>query len=182
MILGHTWCYLTNCQIDWHKIQAKMVYKGNAVQVPLLQEDTSTQPTMPTSGDSTSDKGKGKQVLTPNTSPLKPSPSPQSKPTTSTTQPHQEITPCSHNTTSMVTRWVPKKLLFKGTSKARQMYGYHGNLTIKSQHLPRNQNPDSPRLREHNAKEGRINDGCQYHYWRAMVSTKATIKYGYPSK
>ena len=42
VILGHTWCYLTNCQIDWHKKQAKMVYKGNATQVSLLHEDTST--------------------------------------------------------------------------------------------------------------------------------------------
>ena len=34
IILGHTWCYLTNCQVDWHKKQVKMVYKGNAAQVP----------------------------------------------------------------------------------------------------------------------------------------------------
>ena len=60
VILGRTWCYLMNCQVDWHKKQAKMVYKGNAAQVPLLQEDTSTEPLMPTSGASTSDKGKGK--------------------------------------------------------------------------------------------------------------------------
>ena len=32
VILGRTWCYLTNCQIDWHKQQARMVYKGNAKQ------------------------------------------------------------------------------------------------------------------------------------------------------
>ena len=32
VILGRTWCYLTNCQIDWHKKHAKMVYKGNAAQ------------------------------------------------------------------------------------------------------------------------------------------------------
>ena len=31
VILGRTWCYLTNFQIDWHKKQAKMVYKGNAL-------------------------------------------------------------------------------------------------------------------------------------------------------
>ena len=37
VILGRTWCYLTNCQVDWDKRQAKMVYKGNAAQVPLLQ-------------------------------------------------------------------------------------------------------------------------------------------------
>ena len=64
VILGCTWCYLTNCQIDWHKKQAKIMYKGNAAQVSLLHEDTSTQPPMPTSGDSIVDKGKGKQVLT----------------------------------------------------------------------------------------------------------------------
>ena len=44
VILGRTWCYLTNYQIDWHKQQAKMVYKGNAAQVSLLHEGTSTQP------------------------------------------------------------------------------------------------------------------------------------------
>ena len=84
VILGRKWCYLTNCQIDWHKKQAKMVYKGNAVLIPLLQEDTPTQPTMPTSGDLTSDKGKGKQVLIPSTAPSKPPQSPHSTPTTST--------------------------------------------------------------------------------------------------
>ena len=30
VVLGQTWCYLTNCQIDWHKQQAKMLYKGHA--------------------------------------------------------------------------------------------------------------------------------------------------------
>ena len=62
------------------------------------------------------------------------------------------------------------------------MYGYHDNLAIRSQYPPRNLKPDSARLREHDAKEGRINDGCQYHYWRAKVFTKATIEYGYPSE
>ena len=62
------------------------------------------------------------------------------------------------------------------------MYGYHVNLTIKSQHLLRNRNPDSAKLRKHNVKERRINDACQYQYWKAKVFTKATIKYGYPSK
>ena len=30
VVLGRTWCYLTNCLIDWHKQQAKMLYKGHA--------------------------------------------------------------------------------------------------------------------------------------------------------
>ena len=46
VVLGHTWCYLTSSQIDWHKQQAKMVYKGHATQVPLLQEGTSMQSPM----------------------------------------------------------------------------------------------------------------------------------------
>ena len=93
VVLGHTWCYLTNCQIDWHKKQAKMVYKGNATQVSLLHEDTSTQPLMPTSGNSTVDKGKGKQILTQNTSPTEASSSPQSTPTTSTAGPTHTTLP-----------------------------------------------------------------------------------------
>ena len=60
VILGRMWCYLTNCQIDWQKKQAKMVYKGNAAQVSLLLEDASMQPPTPTEGDSTTDKVKGK--------------------------------------------------------------------------------------------------------------------------
>ena len=35
-VLGCTWCYLTNCHIDWHMRQAKMLYKRHASQVPLL--------------------------------------------------------------------------------------------------------------------------------------------------
>ena len=60
VILGHTWCYLTNCQIDWHNQQAKMVYKGHTTQVLLLQEGTSMQSPMPKSGDSNMEKGTGK--------------------------------------------------------------------------------------------------------------------------
>ena len=88
VVLGHTWCYLTNCQIDWHKQQAKMVYKGHAAQVSLLHQGPSTQPPTPKSGDSTAEKGKGEQVLTQNTSPIKTSQSPNPTPVTSTTQPH----------------------------------------------------------------------------------------------
>ena len=36
VVLRCTWCYLTNYQINWHKQEAKMVYKGHATQVPLL--------------------------------------------------------------------------------------------------------------------------------------------------
>ena len=68
VILGRTWCYLTNCQIDWHKQQAKMVYKGHAMQVPLLQEDTSTQSPIPKSGNPTTEKDKCKNVLSEDTS------------------------------------------------------------------------------------------------------------------
>ena len=62
VVLGRMWCYLTNCQIDWHKQQAKMVYKGHATDVPLLQR-TSTLSPMSKSGDSTIEKDEGKQVL-----------------------------------------------------------------------------------------------------------------------
>ena len=75
-ILWHSWYYLTNCQIDWHKQSAKMVYKGNATQVSLLHESLSMQPPTPKSGDSTAEKGKGKQALTQNTSPTETSQSP----------------------------------------------------------------------------------------------------------
>ena len=65
----------------------------------------------------------------------------------------------------MVTRWIPKKLLqVQGYFEGEKDVWLPGNLTIKSQHLFCNQNPDSARLREHNAKGGRINDGYQYHY------------------
>ena len=37
VVLKHMWCYLTNYQIDWHKKQAKMVYKGHATQESFLQ-------------------------------------------------------------------------------------------------------------------------------------------------
>ena len=92
--------------------------------------------------------------------------------------------PCSHpTTTSPMTRWIPKGLLqAQGYFQGEKMSGYHGNLVIRSQHLPRNRSPDSARRREHSAKEEPINDGYQYHYWRAKVFTKATIKYGYPSE
>ena len=60
VVLGHTWCYLTNYQIDWHKQQAKMLYKIHATQIPLLQEGTSVQSSMQKSGDSTF--GKDKEV------------------------------------------------------------------------------------------------------------------------
>ena len=62
------------------------------------------------------------------------------------------------------------------------MYGYHVNLTIRSQHFPRNQTPDNAKLRECNVKQRHINDGCQYQYWIAKVFNKEMIKYGYPSK
>ena len=87
-----------------------------AIQVPLLQEGRSMQHPTPKT-DSTVDKGKGKQVLTQNTSPTESSSSPQSTPTTSKThsphtQPRQGTMPCSHNMkTSSVTRWIPKRLL-----------------------------------------------------------------------
>ena len=143
VILGRTWCYLTNCQIDWHKKQAKMVYKGNATQVPLLQEDTSTQPSMPTNGASTNNNDKGKQVLIPNTTLSKPPQSPHSTPTTSTTQPPrtqplQESMPCSHpTTTSLMTRWIPKGLL--------QAQGYfQGEKDVWLPRQPRHQKPTSP--------------------------------------
>ena len=143
VILGRTWCYLTNCQIDWHRRQAKMVYKGNAAQLPLLQQDTSTQASMPTSDASTNDKGKGKQVLIPNTAPSETSPSPQSKPTASTTQPpharpRQESTLCSHHTTtSIATRWIPKELL--------QVQGYfEGAKDVWLPRQPHHQKPTSP--------------------------------------
>ena len=93
------------------------MYKGHATQVPLLQEGTSMQSPMPKSDDSTLEKGKGKKVLTQDTSSTETSPPPNPTPTTSTTQPHhpqlrQWTTPCSHNmTTSSVTRWIPKRLL-----------------------------------------------------------------------
>ena len=61
------------------------------------------------------------------------------------------------------------------------MYGSQNNLIIKSQHLPRNLNPDSARLRENNTQGERINDGYQYQYWKAKVFTKAMTKYGYPN-
>lgn len=117
VVLGRTWCYLMNCQIDWHKNQAKMVYKGHATQVLLLQEGTSTQSPTPKSGDSTIKNGKDKKVLTQETSSIQNTLPPNPIPTTSTTrshipQPRQRSTPCSHNmTTTSVTRWIPKKLL-----------------------------------------------------------------------
>ena len=46
----------------------------------------------------------------------------------------------------------------------KEMYGYHGNLNIASQHFPRNQIPDNIELRKRNIKERRINGGCQYPY------------------
>ena len=64
----------------------------------------------------------------------------------------------------------------------KEGYGYHGNLNIESQHVPLHQNLNNAELREHIIKKRRINDGCQYQYWKAKVFTKATIKYGYPSK
>ena len=113
------------------------------MQVSLLHEDTSIQPPMPTSGDSTVDKGKGKQALTQNTSPSRIPSSPQSTPTTSTaqpphTQPRQENTPCSHQTTtSMVTRWIPKDSL--------QAQGYfQGEKDVWLPRQPRHQKPTSP--------------------------------------
>ena len=143
VILGRTWCYLTNCQIDWHKKHARMVYKGNAAQVPLLQENTPTKSTMPMSGTSTDDKGKGKQVLTSHTSPAQSSSSSQSQPTTSKTQPphaqpRQQSTPCPHyTTTSSVTRWVPKGLL--------QAQGYFkGETDVWLPRPPHHQKPTSP--------------------------------------
>lgn len=118
VVIGHTWCYLTNYQIDWHKQQAKMVYKGHATQVPLLQEETSTQSSTPKSGDSTIGSEKGKNVLPQETSSTKTSPPPDSTPPSSSTQhyipqPHPRQTPCSRNsmTKSSATRWIPKKLL-----------------------------------------------------------------------
>ena len=120
-----------------------MVYKGNAAQLPLLQQDTTTQASMPTSDASTNDKGKGKQVLIPNTSPLKPSSSPQPTPTTSTTQPpraqpRQKSTPCpQHMITSMSTRWIPKELL--------QAQGYfEGEKDVWLPRQPHHQKPTSP--------------------------------------
>ena len=96
VILGCTWCYLTNCQIDWNKKQAKMVYKGNAAQVSLLHEGPSMQPPTPKSGDSIVEKGKDKQVLTQNTSPTKTSQSPNPTPVTSTAQPHHSQSRSQH--------------------------------------------------------------------------------------
>ena len=126
-----------------------MVYKGNVVQVSLLHEDTSTQPPMPTSGDSTTDKGKDKQVLTQNTSPTNTSQSPNTTSTTSTTQPphaqpRQKSTPCSQNmTTSVATRWIPKNLLqvqgyFQGEKDAWiPQQPHHRKPTSPSQSKPR---------------------------------------------
>ena len=93
VILGCTWCYFTNCQIDWHKQQAKMVYKVHATQVPLLQEGTSMQSPTSRSGDSSMQKSKGKQTLAQDTLSPKTSLSPNPTLTTSTTQPRQRITP-----------------------------------------------------------------------------------------
>ena len=94
-----------------------MVYKGNATQVSLLHEGPLMQPPTPKSGDSTVEKGKGKQVLTQNTSPTKTSQSPNPTYVISIAQPHQsqshpQPTPCSHNMkTSIVSRWISKRLL-----------------------------------------------------------------------
>ena len=88
VVLGWTWCYLTNCQIDRHKQQAKMVYKGHATQVPLLQEGRLTQSPIPKSGDSTIEKGTGKKILTQDTSSTQTSLPPNPTPTNSTTQSH----------------------------------------------------------------------------------------------
>ena len=90
VVLGQTWCYLTNYQIDWHKQQAKMIYKGHATQMPLLHKGTLTQSLTTKSGDLTMEKGKGKQTLAQDTLPTETSPSPHSTPTTSITQ-----TPCT---------------------------------------------------------------------------------------
>ena len=65
-----------------------MVYKGHATQVPLLQEGTSTQSPTSKSGDSTIETGKGKKVLTQDTSSIQSSLPPNPTPTTSTTQFH----------------------------------------------------------------------------------------------
>ena len=86
LVLGHTWCYLTKCQIDWHKQQTKIVYKGHATQVPLLQEDTLMQSPTPKSGDSTIQKGKSKQVLNQDILLTQTSLPPNPTPTPSTTQ------------------------------------------------------------------------------------------------
>ena len=120
-----------------------MVYKGNAAQVSLSPEDTSTQLPIPKSGDLNVDKGKGKQIVTHITSPTNTSQSPNSTPTTSSTQPpytppHRKATPCSqHTTTSIVTRWIPKSLL-----QAQQYSGGEGTVWLPRQ--PHHQKPSFP--------------------------------------
>ena len=68
VLLGHTWYYLTNCQIDWHSCQAKILYKEQACQVPLLPKELPVLCTMQNNSDITFAKGKGKAML-PNDSP-----------------------------------------------------------------------------------------------------------------
>ena len=62
------------------------------------------------------------------------------------------------------------------------MYGYLVNLDIKSQHFPCNPNPINPETRKLKVRKECISNGCQYGYWKAKVSTKAMISYGYQSK
>ena len=126
-----------------------MVYKDNATQVSLLHQGPSMQLPNQKRGDTTVEKGKGKQVLTQNTSPTEASSSPQSTPTTSKTHPphtqHRQGTmPCSHNMkTSSVTRWIPKRLLqaqgyFKGEIGVwLPCQPHHRKPTFPSQSKPR---------------------------------------------
>ena len=109
----------------------------------LLPEDASTQLPIPNSDDLSVDKGEGKQIITQNTSPTNTSQSPNTTPTTSTTQPHKpqshpQPTPCSHNMkTSTVTRWIPKRLL--------QVQGYFkGETDVRLPCQPHHQKPTSP--------------------------------------
>ena len=46
----------------------------------------------------------------------------------------------------------------------RKCMGTLSNLTIRSQHFPRIQNPNNAEPKEKNLKEKRNNDGCQYQY------------------
>ena len=98
VVIGCTWCYLTNYQIDWHKQQAKMVYKGHATQVSLRQGELSMQSSMQNNSDPTIRKGKGKTILLQDPPSTKASQPPNLAPTSSTTplhtpQPHPHPTP-----------------------------------------------------------------------------------------
>ena len=163
VVLGCTWCYLTNCQIDWHEQQAKMVYKGHATQIPFLQEGTSMQPSTQSSGVSTTKKGKVKTAIPqeiPSTNTSQPL---NSTPTSLSTQPHIPQphpwpTPCSRNpiTTSSVTRWIPKKLL--------DAQGYFkGKRNVWLPREPQHQRPTSSlQSKPHQSQISRSNDNIWF--------------------